>query len=183
MAMPRAPHGRRAPKQGLLASLDALARGALPTVLTILAMVLAGGVAFMPGLIAATALPCVFFWSVFRPAAMPPPAVFGLGLLLDLLTATPLGIGILILLVVHGVARATRRFLARQGFLLVWLAFAGFALAAGLLGWVLQALLGWRLPPLAPGLWQVVLTIGLYPILAWPLGRLQAGLIDAEVTA
>jgi len=175
--------GRRAPKPGLLAALDAFARGGLPAVLTVFAMVLAGGLAPMPGAVAAASLPCVFFWSVFRPTAMPPPAVFLIGLLQDLLTAAPLGTGTLTLLLAHGAARGWRRFLARQGFLLVWLCFAAFALAAGLLGWVLQALLGWRLPPVEPGLWQVVFAIGLYPILAWPFSRLQTALLDAEVTA
>jgi rod shape-determining protein MreD len=175
--------GRRAPKPGLLAALDAFARTGLPGVLSLFVMVLAGGLAVMPGAVAAASLPCVFFWSVFRPAAMPPPAVFLLGLLQDLLTAAPLGSGILVLLLVHGAARGWRRFFARQGFLLVWLCFAGFALAAGVLGWVLQALLGWRLPPVEPGLWQVLLAIGLYPPLAWPFSRLQSALVDAEVTA
>jgi rod shape-determining protein MreD len=175
--------GRRAPKPGLLAALDAFARGGLPTVLTIFAMVLAGGFAVMPGAVAAASLPCIFFWAVFRPAAMPPPAVFLIGLLQDLLTAAPLGSGILVLLLAYGAARAWRRFLARQGFLLVWVCFAGFAALAGLLAWVLQALLGWRLPPAEPGLWQVLLTIGLYPPLAWLFSRLQSALLEAEVTA
>jgi rod shape-determining protein MreD len=51
-------------------------------------------------------LPCVVFWSVFRPGAMSPPVVFLLGLLLDLLTLAPLGTGVLTLLVAHGAGAA-----------------------------------------------------------------------------
>ena len=38
-------------------------------------------------------LACVYFWSLFRPAAMPPPVVFLIGVLLDLLGYLPLGVG------------------------------------------------------------------------------------------
>ena len=46
---------------------------------------------------------------------MPPPVVFVLGLLLDLLGYLPLGVGVLMLLVVHGLALRWRRFLVRAG--------------------------------------------------------------------
>jgi len=164
----------------MVRSIDAIARAALPTVLTAVLLILATAVVGMPGAVGATALPCVFFWSVFRPAALPPMAVFGLGLLHDMLTAAPLGAGVLILLVAHGFAIRWRPILAKQSFLLVWLAFCGFALVAAALGWVLQALLGWRLPPAPPGLWQALLSIGLYPVLAWLMTAMQVAMIRAE---
>ena len=98
----------------------------------------------------ALTLASVFFWSLFRPAAMPPPAVFLLGLLMDLLGLAPLGTGIITLLIVHGVALRWRRAMVPQGFLLVWLAFIGVAAGAAALGWALGSLLAFRLlPPLA----------------------------------
>lgn len=172
--------GRPAPRPGLLRQLDALGRGALPSLATALLMVAATAVAGLPGMVAAIALPCIVFWSVFRPAAMPPPACFGLGLLQDLLTAAPLGAGVLTLLLAHGVAVRGRGFLSRLGFLAVWLAFCGFAAAAAALGWVLQALLAWQLPPAAPGMTQAGLSIGLYPALAFVLTRLHETMRRAE---
>ena len=68
-----------------------------------------------PTLLPAVTLACVWFWSLFRPAAMPPPVVFLLGLLLDLLGYLPLGVGVLTLLVVHGLALRWRPVLARAG--------------------------------------------------------------------
>ncbi|MBK1657981.1 rod shape-determining protein MreD [Paracraurococcus ruber] len=172
--------GRPAPASGLLRQLDSLARAALPSGVTALLMMLAVVPLGLFGLVPAIALPCVFFWSVFRPAALPPPAVFGLGLLQDLLTAAPLGSGVLVLLVVHGLAARWRRLLAKQSFLLVWLAFCGVAAGAAALATALQALLGWQALPLPPGLWQAVLTAGLYPLLAWPLTRAHEAMIRAE---
>ncbi|MFC7552509.1 rod shape-determining protein MreD [Pseudoroseomonas wenyumeiae] len=63
----------------------------------------------LPSALPAVALACVFFWSLFRPAAMSPPVCFAIGLLQDLLGFAPLGIGILTMLVVHGLALRLRR--------------------------------------------------------------------------
>jgi rod shape-determining protein MreD len=174
--------GRPEPSPGLLRRIDALARAALPTFTTALLLVLAAGPTGVPALVPATALPCVFFWSLFRPGAMPPPAVFALGALQDLLTLAPLGIGVVTLLVAHGLAVAWRRFLARQSFLFVWLGFCGFALGVAGLGYVLTAVLSWQVPPLPPALHQAALSAGLYPAFAFLLGRAHAMMTRAEDT-
>ncbi len=51
------------------------------------------GFADQAALLPAVTLACVYFWSLFRPAAMPPPVVFLIGLLFDLLGYLPLGVG------------------------------------------------------------------------------------------
>jgi len=175
--------GRPAPNPGLLRRLDAMARSVVPVGSAALLMVLATAPVGLPGSAAAIALPSVFFWSVFRPAAMPPQAVFALGLLQDLLSAAPFGSGALGLLAVHGLAARWRGFLARQSFLAAWLAYCGFAAGAAALAFALQALLGWQLPPLAPGLSQLSLAIGVYPLLAHGLIRVHGAMRRAESAA
>jgi len=172
--------GRPEPSPGLLRRLDDLARAALPGFLTALLMILAAGPTGVPALVPATALACVVFWSVFRPGPMPPPVVFLVGLLQDLLAMAPLGTGVVTLLVAQGLALSWRRFLARQGFLFVWLAFCGFAAGAAGFGFVLTALLGWTLPASAPALHQAALTAGLYPVFALLLSRVHAMMLRAE---
>ena len=108
---PRATLGRR---------LDVAARHAFPAGCTILLMLLIEtpfGIADQATLLPAVTLVCVYFWSLFRPAAMPPPVVFLIGLLFDLLGYLPLGVGPLTLLVVHGFALRWRPVLTRAGFL------------------------------------------------------------------
>jgi rod shape-determining protein MreD len=122
----------------------------------------------------------VYFWSLHRPAAMPPPVVFVIGLLFDLLGYLPLGAGVLSLLIVHGVALHWRSALMRQGFLWAWLAFAGVAAGAALMGWALTALLSFRLLPAGPALFQAVLTIALYPALAVVFVRAHRTIADPE---
>jgi rod shape-determining protein MreD len=157
------------PRPTLLRQLDAASRACCPATATVALLLIAAGPLDLPGqpeLQQAIALGCVFFWSTFRPAAMPPPLVFLLGLLADLLGLGPLGIGVLTLLIVHGVAFRWRRLLSRQGFVLVWLAFVGIAAAAALMVWSLASLLMLRVLPAAPMLFQFALSAGLYPALA-----------------
>ena len=171
---------RGTPAHGFFRRLDAVARAAFPATSCAVLMVLAASPIGLPSAMAAVALACVFFWSLFRPASMAPPYVFALGLLQDLLSFAPLGVGILTLLLLHGVTLRARRVLARQSFLLVWLAFCGMAAGAVTLGFILQALLGFRLPPVMPALHLLGLTIGFYPALAWVLTRLHRAMQRAE---
>ncbi|HEV7265315.1 MAG TPA: rod shape-determining protein MreD [Falsiroseomonas sp.] len=172
--------GRPEPPPGLLRRAEAMARAAVPALSAAMVMVLAAGPTGVPALVPAVALPQVVCWSVLRPGAMSPPAAFGLGLLLDLLTFAPLGSGVLTLLLAHAFAAGWRRMLARQGFLFAWLIFCGFAAGAAALCWLLTALLSVSLPPAAPALHQAVLTAGLWPPFAFLLGRVHALMLRAE---
>lgn len=165
---------------GVLRRLDAGARAAFPALFTGLLIAVAAVPVGVPGLAAAAALPPVFFWTIFRPAAMPPPAVFALGLLLDLVTFQPLGVGVLTLLVAHGVALRARDALVKQSFLVVWLVFCVFAAGAALLGHALHAALMWQAPPRMPAVLQAGLAAGIYPALGWALGRLHMAMTRAE---
>lgn len=165
------------PRPSLGRHLDVAARRSFPVGSTALLLLLASGPFGLPGqaeLQGALALGCVFFWSLFRPASMPPSAVFGLGVLTDLLSFGPIGIGLLILLIAHGLAMLWRHELPRQGFVIVWLVFVAVAAGAGVLQWALNALLAFRLLPPGPVAFQATLAAGIYPLLAVVLGRAHA---------
>ena len=182
MARPDRAPGIR-PRPSLGRRLDIAARHAFPAGCTAMLMLLTEapvGFADQAMLLPAVALACVYFWSLFRPAAMPPPVVFLLGLLFDLLGYEPLGLGPLTLLAVHGLALRWRGALARQSFPIVWLTCAGFAAGAAALGWTLTTLLSVRLLPVGPALFQAVLTAALYPALAILFIRAHRGLADPE---
>ena len=169
------------PRPTLWRQLDAASRAAFPAACTALVLLATAFPVGLPGQAEwqpAAALACVFFWSLFRPASMPPAAVFALGLLADLLGLSPLGANVLVLLIVHGLAVRWRRVLVRQGFLVVWLAFVGVAAGAALLEWALVCALAVRLFPPSPALFQWGLTAGLYPVLALMFTRAHRGLAD-----
>jgi rod shape-determining protein MreD len=157
---PRVTLGRR---------LDIAARHALPAGCTVVLMLLAEapyGIADQAAMLPAVTFSCVYFWSLLRPGAMPPPVVFVVGLLFDLLGYLPLGVGPLTLLIVHGLVVRWRPHLMQQGFVAAWLTFAGFAGGAAVLGWVTMALLMLRLLPVGPVLFEAVMAAALYPALA-----------------
>jgi rod shape-determining protein MreD len=171
---PRATLGRR---------LDIAARHAFPAGCTVLLMLLTGapfGIAEQAALLPAVTLACVYLWSLFRPGAMPPPLVFLIGLVFDLLGYLPLGVGPLTLLVVHGLVLRWRRSLTIQGFLAGWVTFAGFAAGAATLCWVLTALLTFQLLPLAPAVFEALLAVALYPALAILFIRAHRTVADPE---
>ena len=118
--------------------------------------------AFLP----AVTLTCVWFWSLYRPEAMSPPIVFLLGVFLDLLGFLPLGVGGVTMLITHGLTQWSRRFMARQGFTVVWLMFTAVAFCMSFLNWGLVSLLTLSLIPVRPVLFQAGLAAALYPVVA-----------------
>jgi len=183
----RRPPGERMPgirpRPTLARRLDALARAAFPGVCTLLLMLLAiapFGFADQSMLLPAITLPSVFFWSLFRPTSMPPPTVFAIGLLMDLLGYLPIGVGVLTLLILHSFAIRWRRVLARQSFALVWIAFAGMAAASAALLWTLSSALSFRLMPPGPALFLAVLATAFYPAVASLFTLAHRSIADPE---
>jgi rod shape-determining protein MreD len=171
------------PRPSLGRRLDIVARHSFPATSTVLLMLLCGlpfGIADQAVLLPAVTLAAVYFWSLFRPAAMPPPIVFLLGLLLDLLGYLPIGAGVLTLLLVYALAGRWRRMLTQQGFVVVWLAFIGVGTGAAALLWALTSLLSLRLMPAGPALFQATLTAALYPALAILLIRAHRTIANPE---
>ena len=169
------------PRPTLARRLDMLARRCFPVACTVALMLLSNaplGVPDQPVMLPAVTVASVFFWSLFRPASMPPPAVFLIGLLLDLMGWLPVGDGVITLLLVHGVCLRWRRVLVRQGFLMIWIAFLGFAAASAALIWAIAALLAFRLLPPGPAIFQAVLTAALYPALAILFARAHGTIAD-----
>ena len=150
------------------------------TVLVLLTLSLPLGLPGQAALQPAWVLANVYFWSLYRPESVPAAAVFAIGLLLDLLTQGPIGLGVLILLTAHGSALRLRRFLTRQGFAVVWIVFVSFAALAAASEWLMVSLLTWRALSPSPAFFECALAAGLYPILAVLLIRAHRGIAAPE---
>lgn len=172
------------PHPSLARQLDAAARHAFPAVSTALLLLALGAPLGLPGraeLQGCLALGCVFFWSVFRPAAMPPAAVFALGLLADLLGFGPIGVQAVVLLAGHAIALHWRRELAKLGLLAVWLAFVLVGAGGAALAWLLQCVLSLQMYPPWPGVLQAALGLGAFPLLALLLTRAHRTLAEPDL--
>jgi rod shape-determining protein MreD len=169
---PRPSWGRR---------LDSWARAAFPAACTILMMLLTltpFGFPDQAQLLPAVALCCVWFWSLFRPSSMRPPVVFLIGLLLDLLGYSPLGVGAITLLLAHALAVRFRRFLTAQGFFLVWCSLFAMAALFSMLTWILTSLLFFRILAPQPAVFEWIVTTCIYPAIAVLFVRAHRSLAD-----
>ncbi len=171
------------PRASLGRWLDVVARACFPACVTLLLMLISQaplGIDGQAALLPAVALSSVWFWSLFRPSDLPPPVVFVIGLLMDLLGYLPLGVNVFTLLVVHGVAVSLRPSLAPRGFAWIWVVFAGVAIVASLVVWLLVMLLTFRLLSPDPALFSAVLTTALFPLLAVPFAVAHRSIADPD---
>jgi rod shape-determining protein MreD len=163
--------------------LDFAARASFPAATTAILLLLLAMPLGLPGQAQwqhAAALCCVFFWSLFRPASMPPLAVFLLGVLADLLAYAPLGVSVLIWLIAHGLAMRWRRGLTRLGFVLVWFAFVSVAIAAAVVEWSATSLLSFTFLPMRDAWLEAAIAVGIYPFIAIGLTRAHQTIADPD---
>ncbi len=137
---------------------------------------------FLSDVAPAFALMSVYYWVVFRPDLMPYAAVFGLGIVQDAVAGAPFGLYALIYLLVQALVLNQRRFIVGKPFWVFWAGFAMVAPVAAFATWMLASLLRGTL--LAPGTAFValVMTIILFPAIAWLLVHAQRrfiGMVEA----
>ncbi len=169
------------PRPTIWRRLDAAARRALPAAFTALLVLLLCAPFDIPqqqAMLPGVTLASVFFWSVFRPASMPAPIVFLIGMLYDLLSFSPPGLEAVTLLLVHAVGIGVRHNLARQGFVLVWFTFLLVASVAIVLDFALLCAFTLRLLPPQPALFELALSAGVYPLLSALFTWAHRGIAD-----
>lgn len=170
-------------RPGVWQRLDHWARALTPAGLT-LALVVVNAVPLqVPGLtpvLPVLALIGVFHWAIYRPELLPPFAVFIAGLLQDTLAGTPIGVYVLVFLAVYGGVVFQQRFFLGKSFTIVWVGFAIVAALASVATWTLVAILYGTLIDPRPVVFQLFLTVGVYPAVAWLLMRWQNAVVPAE---
>ena len=156
--------------------LDVLGRQITPCFLTLVLVMLSMMPLHLPMLAPVVpwlALVAVYYWSLHRPDLMPAVAVFAIGVFHDLIAGTVLGLSALILLLVQVAVISQRRFFASRSFWLTWVGFAIMAIGAGLLRWVGGVAWEGTLLDARPAVFQVLLTVAVYPPVAWLFARVQ----------
>ncbi|MEW5704232.1 MAG: rod shape-determining protein MreD [Pseudomonadota bacterium] len=118
-------------------------------------------------------LTAIYYWGLYRPDLMPATAVFFIGLLQDLLSGVPIGLNTGIFLLVYGIVVTQRRYFLHESFSITWVSFMMVAAAASILQWAAFSLLDWTVHDPSPGVFQYLLTLVLYPCLAWVYAQTQ----------
>jgi rod shape-determining protein MreD len=160
----------------LLARLLPIATTAAAAVFSIQPVHIPGYASLTP----AFTLMTVYHWTIYRPDLLPPLAVFLLGVGFDLLSGGPLGVTALLLLLARAVVLRYRRAFMNRTFPFVWGGFTLLSVAAMLGLWALHSLLALGSVEFRGSIFRAVLTISLFPIASFLLGRTQRALMGAD---
>lgn len=116
----------------------------------------------------------VYFWSIYRPAVMPPVLILIIGVLFDLVSGQPyIGLSAFILLLVQWIIKDQRLFLMAQPFIVIWLGFSLTCLAAAVLEWAIFSLLSFKIVHVLPAFAEAGISILVFPALAWVMSMLN----------
>ncbi len=165
-----------------LPRVNSVAARALPIVSTIIAAIVSILPLRIPGYAALTpafTLMAAYHWTIYRPDLLPPLALFTVGLTEDLLVGAPTGVSALLLLLVYTVVLSYRRYFVNRTFPFVWSGFTILAVGAMLGLWALHCVLDATLLDFRVTIFRTVLTIAIFPVASFLLGRAQRALIGA----
>jgi len=154
----------------------------LPIATTLLATVISIQPAHIPGdaaLTPAFTLMALYHWTIYRPDLLPPLALFLVGITQDLLAGGPLGVTALVLLLARAVVLRQRRHFVNRPFPFVWAGFTMLSGGAMMFLWTLHCLLDRVVADFRGTVFRAVLTISMFPIASFLLGRAQRTLMGA----
>ena len=153
----------------------------LPVATTVLAMLLSIQAIPIPGYAPVTpafTLMAAYHWTIYRPDLLPSLALFIIGTIQDLLSGGLTGVTALLLLLARAIVSGIRQHFVNRPFPFVW---AGFTLLTGgamLFLWALHSLLAAELLDFRGTVFRAVLTISVFPVASFLLGRAQRALMS-----
>ena len=154
----------------------------LPAATTLLAAVICVLPLQIPGYAALTpifTLMAAYHWTIYRPDLLPPWALFGIGLVEDLLAGSPIGVNALLLLMTRVAVLGYRRYFVNRNFPFVWTGFTLLTVIAMLALWGLQCVLDLSLLDFRNSVIRAALTVAIFPLASFMLGRAQRAVMGA----
>ena len=155
----------------------------LPIATTLLATVISIEPVHIPGYAALTpafTLMAVYHWTIYRPDLLPPSTLFIVGIIQDLLAGVLPGATALVFLLARTAVLPFRRHFANRQFPFVWTGFTFLTCGATLFLWSLYCLLDRVVVDFRGTLFRAVLTVSMFPIASFLLGRVQRTLMGTR---
>lgn len=162
---------------------DRTARNLTPFALALILVVLSLIPVRLPGfapIAPLLTLVAVYHWSIYRPNLFPAVAVFAIGLLQDMLGGAPPGLHAVVFLSVSSLVATQRRFLVGKSFFTYWFGFGLLSLAAAGEMWLLGSIWNAFILDFHVLFFQYLLTLGLFPPVAWIFLRWQQAFLQQE---
>jgi rod shape-determining protein MreD len=152
-----------------LARMLPLATTVLAALIVILPVRVPGYAALTPAFV----LMAVYHWTIYRPDLLPPLGLFAVGLFQDLLAGAPVGVSALVLLLARAAVLRNRRYFINRTFPFIWTGFTLLAAVAMAMLWALHSLLELNLFDPRSTMFRTVLTVAIFPVASFALGRTQ----------
>jgi rod shape-determining protein MreD len=155
----------------------------LPVTTMVLAMLVSLQPIHIPGYAAvapAFTLMAVYHWTIYRPDLLPALALFIVGTAQDLLSGALPGVTALSLLLTRTILLGQRRHFVDRPFPFIWAGFTILSVGAMFFLWALHSLLAAELLDFRSTVFRAVLTISLYPVASFLLGRSRRTLLGAS---
>lgn len=106
----------------------------------------------------------LYYWSIYQPTLFPPVMAFFVGIIIDVLKDTPLGMTSALYILSLLIIRSQRRFLMGQNFMVQWLCFAIVCACFATGQWLGFSLLRWVMLDGIDFLLNAVLSIFVFPL-------------------
>jgi rod shape-determining protein MreD len=119
----------------------------------------------------------IYFWCLVRPDLMPPFAVFIVGVLQDLLGGGPAGVWTLSFIAAYAVVDRERDSFAGLAGIGAILGFAAAMLIAGAAAYTIISIFYWHMPPVAPILIEIAISVVFYIPAAFILSLVHRRLV------
>jgi rod shape-determining protein MreD len=121
-----------------------------------------------------------YHWTIYRPDRLPAPSLFLIGIIQDLLSGGLPGETAVTLLLVRAIVLPQRHYFVDPLFAFIWAGFTLLTAGAMLFSWALHSLVAAEFLDLRGPVLRAVLTITVFPIASFLLGRSQRALIGAD---
>jgi rod shape-determining protein MreD len=154
----------------------------LPVATTLVAALISVLPVRIPGYAALTpvfTLMAAYHWTIYRPDLLPPLALFAIGLTEDLLAGSPVGLNALLLLITRSAVLGNRRYFINRQFPFVWSGFTLLTILVMSALWVLHCVLNLSLLDFRNTVIRTALTIAIFPVASFLLGRAQRATMGA----
>lgn len=115
----------------------------------------------------------IFYYAVFHPAVLNVICVFLIGIFADILTSSPFGLQTFFYVLMFFVANLNRRYFLTLNFADFWLAYTLVLSSILSLQYVFFMIISMSVPSFMPIIFQYVVLIMTYPVMAWLCGWLN----------
>jgi rod shape-determining protein MreD len=126
------------------------------------------------------ALVPVYFWCLVRPDLMTPAATLVIGFAQDILSGAPPGVWTLAFVLTYALVARRRDSFAGLSGLAAVVGFGAAAAFACIIAYITVAMLAWHLPPIAPMLGELAMTVLFYVPAAMVVGGIHRRLVGAS---